>query len=125
MFSQLNSNAWRSRIEAAGKAYALLPTAKDEGPVLNAATGRALFDWPTDNKTKQPLLGFDLLLMTATRPDLKESQYPTATEVADAWKADKFDNVNYFFNNRHYGITTFEDEQILTALRFSAKPLGA
>lgn len=109
--------AWQSRIEAAGEAYAPLPTAEGEGPVLDAATGRALFAWPTDNESKHPLVGFDFLLMTATRPDLNGSQYPTAKEIAEAWKVDKGDNVNYFHNNRHYGITTFEDEQILAALR--------
>lgn len=113
-------DAWRSRIEVAGKAYCSLPTARDEAPVLDAVTGRALFHWPMNNVTKQPLLGFDLLLMTTTRPDLKESQYPNAKEVAKAWTDDGLRNVNYFFNNRHYGISTFEDDQILAALRDGA-----
>lgn len=112
--------AWQSRIEAAGNAYTALPTARGEDPVLDAATGRALCDWPTDMVTKQPLLGFDLLLMTATKPTLNDCQYPTAREIADAWRADDRDNVQYFHNNRHYGITTFEDGQILAALRETA-----
>ena len=110
-------NAWQARIRAAGDLYVALPTAKGEEPVLDAATGRALYEWPTDDKTNQPLSGFDLLLMTATKPTLKGRQYETAKEIANAWRADKRDHVLYFHNNRHYRITTFEDEQILSVLR--------
>jgi len=109
-------NAWQARIKEAGDSYVALPTAKGEQPVLDAATGRALYEWPTDDETNQPLNGFDLLLMTATKPTLKSQQYETAKAIADAWRADKRDHVLYFHNNRHYGITTFEDEQILSAL---------
>jgi hypothetical protein len=108
-------DAWKKGIEAAGKDYSELPRAKDEAPVLDAATGHALFRWPTDSANR-PLLGFDLLLMTATRPDLTDSRYPTVKEIVQAWHADSFRNVNYFFNNRHYGITTFQDDEILVAL---------
>ncbi len=109
--------AWQSRIEAVGNAYTALPTAQGENPVLDASTGRALFDWPTDTVTKKPLLGFDLLLMTANAPTLNDGQYPTAKEIADAWRADARDNVQYFHSNRYYGMTTFQDEEILAALR--------
>ncbi len=112
--------AWRARITAAGNAYTSVSTAEREEPVLDATTGDALFNWPTDNETKQPLLDFDLLLMTTTAPTLKKRQYPTAKEIADAWRADQSDNVRYFHNNRHHGITTFEDEQIVAVLRGSA-----
>jgi hypothetical protein len=108
-------DAWKKGIEVAGKEYSELPRAKDEAPVLDAATGHALFRWPTGS-AKRPLLGFDLLLMTATSPHLRDSQYPTVREIAKAWQADKFRNVNYFFNNRHFGITTFQDDEILGAL---------
>src|SRR5947209_6738240 len=54
-------NAWQARIRAAGDLYVALPTAKGEEPVLDAGTGRALYEWPTDDKTNQPLSGFDLL----------------------------------------------------------------
>lgn len=109
--------AWQTRIAAVGNAYTALPTAKGEDPVLDAATGLALFDWPIDDVTNKPLLGFDLLLMTVTEPTLKDGQYPTAKEIADAWRADGSDNVLYFHNNRHYGIRTFEDDQIRAILR--------
>ncbi len=109
--------AWQSRITAAGDDYTALSTADGEDPVLDAATGRALFDWPIDTATKQPLLGFDLLLMTATEPTLIHRRYPTPIEIANAWRADDRDNVLYFHNNRHYGIKTFWDEQIRAALQ--------
>jgi len=109
--------AWQARIEALGATYSALRTADGEGPVVDASTGRALFDWPRDAVTNQPLLGFDILLMTATEPTLTSGRYPTARNIADAWKQDCHDHVRYFHNNRHYGITTFQDEQILAALR--------
>jgi len=110
-------NAWQGDVAAAGNSYAPLPTAEDEEPVLNEETGRALFDWPTDTKTSQPLSGFDLLLMTTTKPSpLRAAQYPTPKEIADAWRTDKRGNVMYFYNNRHFGITTFQDEEILKFL---------
>jgi hypothetical protein len=57
--------------------------------------------------------------MTATNPTLwqPENRYPTATETAEAWRADRGDNVLYFYNNRHLGITTFEDSDIRSVLR--------
>lgn len=109
-------DAWTSRVKSAGKEYSSLPTATGEGAVLDPSGGRALFQWPTDDDTKQPLAGFDLLLMTATKPDFLSSQYPTPKDIAKAWRDDKFRNVNYFFNNYHYGIKTFQDAEIIAAL---------
>lgn len=108
--------AWQTHITAIGDRYTALPAAKDEDAVLDAATGLALFDWPIDATTNQPLVGFDLLLMTATKPTLNAGQYPTAKEIADAWRDDPNDNVQYFHNNRHFGIKTFEDDQIRAVL---------
>jgi hypothetical protein len=109
--------AWQAKVTAACSSYAALPTADGEEPVLDAETGRALFHWPKNSETGQPLSGFDLLLMTVTKPTLQGRQYPTAKEIADAWRADKHENVLYFYNNRHFGITTFEDEQIRALLQ--------
>ena len=113
-------DAWKARIKDAATEYSSLPTATGEEPVLDASAGRALFQWPADVATKQQLVGFDLLLMTATRPNLSNSRYPTAKSIAKAWRDDEFRNVNYFFNNQHYGIKTFEDAEILAALRDAA-----
>jgi len=115
--SEAIQKAWQAKIKAAGNAYTVPPTADGEGDILDATTGRALFDWPIDDETQQPLRGFDLLIMTATVPTLTSRQYPAAKEIADAWKEDKLENILYFHNNRKYGITTFEDAQILAVLR--------
>jgi hypothetical protein len=109
--------SWEKRIQAAGKAYRSPSTANGEDRVLDAATGLALFQWPTDDHTKAPLSDFDLLLMTANEPTLNDHRYATAQEIAGAWSRDEGSNVLYFHNNRHHGITTFEDAQILSLLR--------
>ena len=69
------------------------------------------------------LPGFDLLLMTANKPTLNAArQYPTTGEIAAAWRDDAGDNVHYFYDNRHYGITTFEDAKIHGLLRGDKEP---
>jgi hypothetical protein len=108
--------AWQAKVKKEGSSYTQLPIADREEPVFDAETGRALFDWPIDCETNRPLSGIDLLLTTATAPTLDGGQYPTAKEIAHAWRADRQDNVLYFYNNRHYGITTFEDDQIRAVL---------
>jgi len=48
---------------------------------------------------------FRLLLMTATEPTLNNGQYPTARQIADAWRTDNQRNVSYFCNNHAFGIS--------------------
>jgi hypothetical protein len=98
--------------------YTALSSAMGEDAVLDPATGSALFNWPKDVATGQPLSDFDLLLMTANEPTLNEArEYAAAEQIASAWRADATNNGRYFYNNRHYGITTFEDGAIQQALR--------
>jgi len=54
----------------------------------------------------------DLLLATANQPTLNSEKYPSARNIANAWRNDEDDNVRYFRNNQATGITTFQDEQI-------------
>ena len=69
--------SWSSHITEIGSAaYTALPTAHGEEPVLDPATGLALFDWPKDVATNEDLADFDLLLMTANSPSLIADQYP-------------------------------------------------
>lgn len=111
---------WIRHITEIGSAYSALPVARGEGPVLDPDTGLALFDWPKDVVTNKDLTDFDLLLMTANEPTLdRDGQYLTVDEIASAWRTDT-SNVEYFYNNRHCGITTFQDEAILGLLRGSA-----
>jgi hypothetical protein len=108
--------SWFQRIGELRAGYTALPTAQGEDALLDPATGFALFEWPTDTATNQALGDFDLLLMTATRPSLVGERYPTAAEIASAWRVDTGCNVMYFYNNRHCGITTFEDDAIQAIL---------
>jgi hypothetical protein len=108
--------SWFNRISEIGSAYEALPNAQGEDPVLDPATGLALFDWPKDISTNEDLTDFDLLLMTANVPTLNSGQYPTVAEIASAWRADTGNNVMYFYNNRHCDITTFEDDAIQALL---------
>ena len=108
--------AWERRVGGLAGDYRVLPSANDEASVFDARTGLASFDWPKDLASKRDLSGFDLLLMTANKPTLANGRYPTASEIAGAWKADKGGHVMYFWNNRRYGITTFEDAQIQASL---------
>jgi hypothetical protein len=109
--------AWSNHIAELGADYSALSRAKDEQPVLDHKTGLALFDWPHDVESNENLSGFDLLLMTANSPTLTRGQYASAKQIASAWREDTADNVMYFYNNRHVGITTFEDNDILQFLR--------
>ena len=62
---------------------------------------------------------FDILLMTANHPwanAVIDRKYPTAEQIAMAWLQDSKSNVNCLPNNRHYLITTFQDDEILRLL---------
>jgi hypothetical protein len=88
------------------------PVAPNERPVIDEATGLALIDWPIDKRTRYPLDGYDVLLLTATAPTLVAGLYPTPDEIATAWRHDLSGHVTYFHNNRNNGITTFQDGEI-------------
>jgi hypothetical protein len=66
------------------------------------------------------LQDFDVLLMTATEPTLTDGNYASSEEIARAWMLDSKGNDSYFYNNRQAGITTFEDDPILTLLKARA-----
>lgn len=108
--------AWLGRIGKLTGKYTALPAAVGEDPVLDAATGLALFDWPKDAETKKDLQDLDLLLMTANEPTLNAGKYPTPNQIGSAWRTDNGNNVVYFYNNLHHGITTFEDDAIQAIL---------
>jgi hypothetical protein len=95
------------------------PVAPNERPVIDEETGLALIDWPIDKRTKYPLDGYDLLLLTATSPTLNAGNYPTTEEIATAWRHDPNGHVTYFHNNRNNGITTFQDDEITRLLKLA------
>ena len=109
--------AWAGAVRAAGAQYRHVPMASGEQPLIGPVSGIAQFEWPTDAETDEPLSDFDVLLLTATEPTLTNSEYASAREVADAWRADATGHVSYFYNNRQHGIRTFEDDEIERRLK--------
>lgn len=58
-------------------------------------------------------LPFDALLATATKPTRKASGSLSPRAIADAWKTPCGKReVRYFWNNRKYGIHTYQDKEI-------------
>ena len=111
-------HAWSEAVRAAGIHFRQIPAAIGEQQLIDLASGVAQLGWPTDAESTEALGGFDLLLLTATEPTLtKSTDYPSAQEVAEAWRADPNGHVSYFYNNRQNGITTFEDDEIQRVLR--------
>ena len=80
------------------------PAAVDSGGILN-------IPWPQVLNGSE--LEFDALLGTATDPHISKGQYPTAQGISEMWiKTADDDHVDYFWNNRSNGITTFQDKEI-------------
>lgn len=111
------ASVWKAAVGKAGWCYRAVPGAEGEEQLIDPVLGLAQFEWPVDAESLQPLTEFDLLLMTATEPTLRNSHYPSATEIAEAWRADPNDHVSYFYSNRRHGIRTYEDDEILRVVK--------
>lgn len=77
--------------------------------------------WPT--LTDASALELDLLLATTNRPTLLGDplDYPDVDAIADAWRRASSENnrhqgEDYFWKNKEFGITTFQDSLIEQAL---------
>lgn len=103
---------WRA---ASSPCHLPLSTATDEDPVVDHDSGLALIDWPNDVSTGEPLADYDVLLMTATEPTLTNRSYPTPETIAEAWRRNPH-YLHYFHENRACGITTFEDQELVSLL---------
>lgn len=108
-------NCWAARVHCA-KDYGNIGQAPDEGVLVNER-GLLQIAWPTLIADNSPV-PLDLLLATATQPDLigDPPGYPTPAMIAERWRNDREDNVRYFRNNVQSGIRTFEDDAIQAAL---------
>jgi hypothetical protein len=108
-------NSWAACV-ARAKPYGNIWQAPDEGVLVNER-GILQIAWPTAGAGNIPL-DLDLLLATATQPDLTRYPpfYPTPAMIAERWIRDGDDNARYFRNNVQCGIRTFEDEVIRLAL---------
>ena len=63
------------------------------------------------------LLEWNALLATANRHSVANGSYSSVTSAADgcgAWNGCEY--VNYFWNNKTHGISTFQDEEIACRL---------
>jgi hypothetical protein len=107
--------SWAARV-ARARSYGNIRQAPGE-VVLVSERGLLEIAWPILIADNNPV-PLDLLLSTATQPDLMGDppRYPTPAMIAERWRNDREDNVRYFRKNLQSGIRTFEDEAIQTAL---------
>jgi hypothetical protein len=82
-----------------------------KGRAAISDAGKLQIGWPVRD-TAAAVDSLDLLLATVTKPTPVEStkDYPTAKQVADAWR--KMGNPQYFLENRKHGFHTFQDDEI-------------
>ena len=105
---------WASRVaRPQERAYGRLGFSPEDREAAGGSVierGCLRIPWPT--LTNGEALPLDLLLATATNPEIgfKRASYPTAEEIADAWN--ERGHVYYFRCNRLAGIHTADDEQI-------------
>lgn len=72
--------------------------------------------WPSLDAESSP--PFDALIATATKPTQRASGFLSPQEIAGAWKTPCGKReVRYFWNNRKYGIRTYQDKEIQQYLR--------
>jgi hypothetical protein len=109
---------WANRV-AQERNYGNVPQTPEEGRLVGA-DGLLQITWPrrVSDGVAAPS---DFLLATATRPTLAGTplSYPTVEMVANAWRADRNNNVEYFLENQRHGIRTFQDDAIRVRLEQS------
>ena len=83
-----------------------------KGRAAISNSGELQIAWPVFADTGAAVDSFDLLLATATRPtpDRNTRDYPTAEQIAAAWRYTG--NPQYFLENCKHGIHTFQDDEI-------------
>ncbi len=100
---------WTTRISHE-KNYGRLKHATDEDAIVTES-GVLKVPWP--QYTKGTPLEVDALLVTATCPTLIDGRYPSAKQVADAWRTNEGrKHVHYFWKNKEHNISTFQDAEI-------------
>ena len=106
---------WATRV-AQERNYGNVPQMPEEGRLVGA-DGLLEISWPrrVSDGMEIPL---DLLLATATGPTLAGTplSYPTVEMIANAWRVDRNNNVEYFWENQRHGIDTFQDDEIRVRL---------
>lgn len=94
--------------------FARLPCLPEEDPLVR--NGLLQIQWP--NIVDGGRVPLDLLLATATAAEVTGNPpaYPSAKDVANAWKLSDKQYSQYFLLNRKNGIFTFQDEDIAQIL---------
>jgi hypothetical protein len=104
---------WAQRVAEEHAIYRNFPNAHGESPAIGP-DGLLTIGWPTTESGAQ--LDVDLLLATATKPKpFANLRYATPNEIATGWRNHP-ERREYFDKNRHHGITTAFDDDILQAL---------
>jgi len=94
--------------------HSLLKNWKSEQPPIDF-NGFLTIKWPEEVTPENKVEKLDFLLATVTVPTLiNDERYPTADEIADAMRRQKY--CEYFCKNREYEMTTFQDKRILALL---------
>lgn len=104
------SKAWQERVSRENQYENYSTSRAEKSTVLS--DGSLNITWPTMSSGKP--LHTDLLLATATKPTLRAYPpvYPRIREIAQAWKKDTNGRDEYFWKNKKYGITTYQDQAI-------------
>jgi hypothetical protein len=91
---------------------------RDKAQRQHFVDGRGLLQmsWP-DPVEAAGTVPLDLLLATTNSPTLTNGSFPSADEIANAWKLEPGGSAQYFRKNREHQIFTFEDEAIESHLR--------
>ena len=102
---------WSNRVSGEPH-YGRVPHTALEDSVLNPQ-GLLQIPWSHRVNDNAPV-GLDLLLATATHATLQgtPASYPTIDVIADAWRNDHNNRVQYFLENQRCGIETFQDGEI-------------
>ena len=107
-------DGWKERVSDE-RCYGQLKSAVDEETVVDES-GRIKIPWPESEDRSD--LKIDMLLATATNPQIVGGHYPSAQRVAAAWNTrNGRDHIDYFCKNRANKIKTFQDDCIQKHLR--------
>ncbi len=102
-------DGWKERVSRE-RCYGELNSAVDEETVVDES-GRIRIPWPESQDRSD--LKIDMLLATATNPQIVGGHYPSAQRVAAAWNTGNGrHHIDYFCKNRANGIKTFQDDCI-------------
>jgi hypothetical protein len=106
---------WRLEASTLQQEFGPLRHAADEEPIVgNDGTLNAA--WMTAAKQSEALDSIDVLLATATNPEIVAGAYPSPETITSAWNRVNPKWCEYFWKNRAAGITTFQDGLIAERL---------